>query len=427
MTLTPPNQVDAAVSRFATPKAAKSLANEFAALLAQFDDAGANDEKAGSSAEARHGHASEDGAGKDKGAATLGHALKKGAETLAPMLRDSTAIEPTGARLGRLAKQADHLERKLADATDPLARLEREIGGKAEDLLEAAQPGLRRDAASQGLQTIPANVAKVAAHLHEAAPGTAPAIGTALAETAKLASQRLPGQSEAARGRSGSALSADAPPGPLMPTDDAAKVEISARDRFALRLGPLADRKEAHLSRGAARQGDAETIITKPLGQIAISRQETHLAPVRQPSAIADHVWRRHIGPEIKAELRTEPAKTTSVGVVDQVSQALDGMRSEVAAKMQQATQQSMPSRSLPPVKIVEISLQPASLGAIAITMRLTGTGLRVTVSATSRETAEQLREDRDALAALIGSAGYEANEIIVTHRPHRDPNPAVG
>lgn len=429
MTPTPPSQVDAAANRISAPKAAKSLANEFAALLAQFDEPGPNDELAGRAQEARQGGPREDGTGKDNGKSTttIGQALKKGAEALAPMLRESTSIEPAADRIVRLAKHADHLERKLADAKDPLARLERQIEGKAEDLIDLAPPALRRDAALQGLQTIPEIVAKVGAQVDEGTPNTLPTIGTARAETTKMVRPRLAGQTEAALGRNGSASSADAPQGPLMPTDGEVRPESTARERFALRLGPLADRTEQHLSRGAARQGDGEAMIAKPLGQISISRQETHLAPVRQPTAIADHVWRRHVAPEIKADLRAEPAKTTFAGVVDQISQALDGTRSEADAKMQQATQHGTPSRPLSPVKIVEISLQPASLGAIAITMRLTGSGLRVTVSATSRETAEQLREDRDALATLVEGAGYDASEIIVTHRPQRDPQPTTG
>jgi len=158
---------------------------------------------------------------------------------------------------------------------------------------------------------------------------------------------------------------------------------------------------------------------TKPLGAIAVTRRETHLAPVRTPDAIEMHFWERRVGADPAAH-KAEAAKPSFAALADQIKPALEAASPESDTRSAPQTGQSQASTARPPspVRVVELSLQPASLGAVAVTMRLTGTGLRVTVNATVAETAEALAADRDALASLIAGAGYDASEVVVRHRP---------
>lgn len=425
MNPTPSQQLDAATGRIALPKATRPAAREFASLLAQFD--GAHDRATGGEATATQDPVKVRPSGNGDAATTARTAevtTGRTADAAARTTPDAT-MEKDGA-----ANHAGRVMRRAGQAFPTPGAAQAEAGvdraGEAEDPAADRHPAGR--GATGGLSTAGEVVARIAAHLPHLAPIVAPRLANAASEAARATGQQLPSDRSAASGpgHPAGANLANGQPG----ADDGpgTNVEPGARERLAQRLGPLGDRIDRHVARGEVRPAQPGNLPGKPHGQVSVTRLETHLAPVRQPSAIAEHVWRR-IAPELKAEPRPEGAgKAAFAAVADQVSQALDGVRGELQAKLQQATQQTgTPPRPLPPVKIVEISLQPASLGAIAITMRLTGTGLRLTVAATTRETADTLREDRGALAALIADAGYDASEIIVTHRPPRDPQTAAG
>ena len=62
----------------------------------------------------------------------------------------------------------------------------------------------------------------------------------------------------------------------------------------------------------------------------------------------------------------------------------------------------------------MELQLQPAALGTLTVTMRLSGAGIKVSVVASQRETATRLSEDRTELTQIIRRAGYDAAEITV-------------
>lgn len=185
-----------------------------------------------------------------------------------------------------------------------------------------------------------------------------------------------------------------------------------------------APQADMRLTAGASRGGGAaEGELTGPrqLGEVTVTRREVHLPPARRPANIEAHLWQRQLAPDPTTSGRLETAtKPLFHAVAEQLTRTLEPMRAEAESKLQQATQNALASARAyaPPVRIVELQLQPASLGALAVTMRLSGSGLRILVSATNRETADMLREDRDALASLIEGAGYDASEIIVTHRP---------
>ena len=427
MTPTSPGQLDVMASRSTAPKAMKSAAREFASLLAQFDEPAVNSPtgeaklaedpagEAGNSQKKRPAPLTTDPAS----ARLLDAAAKALAQTASGW--DGEPSRPLTARAERIVPDLQKAVGRVAD-TDT-GEIARQLGERLE------QAGTLPP---KGLPSMSELAQRAAEQEPELTPRVAATLMSAAEETARSLAQRVVSDRPAGRiaGQSGTPALAPDAAGQMPPSDDSGQPQTgpTARERFTLRLGPLADRLEQHVGRGEARQGDIANLPAKPLGQITVTRQETHLAPVRQSPVIAEHAWRSHIAPEVKAELRSDSSgKGTFAVVADQMAQALDSLRSDAQAKLQQATQTlASPARTLAPVKIVELSLQPASLGAIAITMRLTGTGLRVTVSATTRETADALREDRDALSALIADAGYDASDVIVTHRPPRDPQPGA-
>ena len=156
------------------------------------------------------------------------------------------------------------------------------------------------------------------------------------------------------------------------------------------------------------------------LGSVEVSRRETHFAPVRRPSSIDASAWRDALPKETSEAPKSDAAKPSFSAVAEQLGRALETARPEAEARLQQAIGQQTAAlaRSVAPLRIVELSLQPASLGNLVVTMRLSGSGLRISVSTSTREAADVLREDRKALKSLIEDAGYEADEILVTYRP---------
>ena len=168
----------------------------------------------------------------------------------------------------------------------------------------------------------------------------------------------------------------------------------------------------------------ARMAATRPepalLGSVEVTRRETHFAPVRRSAAIDASAWRETLGKDTAEISRSEGSKPSFSAVADQLGRALEAARPEAEARLQQSMGQQTAAiaRSVAPLRIVELSLQPASLGNLVVTMRLSGSGLRISVSTSTRETADILREDRKALKSLIEDAGYEADEILVTYRP---------
>ncbi|MEM0908624.1 MAG: flagellar hook-length control protein FliK [Pseudomonadota bacterium] len=190
-------------------------------------------------------------------------------------------------------------------------------------------------------------------------------------------------------------------------------------------LPPVAARAEGRGQTTAFTAG-ASSLAAEPsaptLGSVNVTRRETHFAPVRAPAAIEAHVVQQHLGRDAAMLAKPETAQASFTAIADQLKAALDGQDGDGEQRFQQAlNQQATAAQRTPaPLRLVEISLQPASLGALAVTLRLTSAGLKVTVSATNRETAELLNEDKDALANLVAQAGYRSDDIEVIHKPSR-------
>jgi hypothetical protein len=65
-------------------------------------------------------------------------------------------------------------------------------------------------------------------------------------------------------------------------------------------------------------------------------------------------------------------------------------------------------------VKTLEIRLDPASLGAVMVKMRLSGDALEIQVAADHQETLSLLRDNKDALSQSLQSSGYKLDAITL-------------
>ncbi|MEM8853158.1 MAG: flagellar hook-length control protein FliK, partial [Pseudomonadota bacterium] len=158
-----------------------------------------------------------------------------------------------------------------------------------------------------------------------------------------------------------------------------------------------------------------------------VIRRETHLPvthrmdPTQPPSrALSDALT--VATPSAQGQSTASPASWYSFDrIAPQVFAALSG-GSAIAAdpsSARTAPQPSVtPSMAMGPTKVIEIALQPVTLGTLTVTMRLSPSGLKVSVGASERETARALAEDSAAMAELVTSAGYEVEEIHIAFAP---------
>ena len=173
---------------------------------------------------------------------------------------------------------------------------------------------------------------------------------------------------------------------------------------------------------GQQAQGKSGDALGKsPLGAVTVSRLETHLPPVRPMTFGIDRG-----GPSLAAAEAHQPGpesgKPSFAAIAQQVKQALDHAQTSNDPRLPhsqgdtQSTTQN--TRFASPMRVVELSLQPASLGALAVPLRLSGTGIRISFAATNRDTAEMLRSDRAALTDLVRGAGYDVDTVTIAYSP---------
>jgi len=207
------------------------------------------------------------------------------------------------------------------------------------------------------------------------------------------------------------------------------------------------DRTPNHRSAGGepSLPGRDRPSLPADIGTV-VTRRETHFAPVRQRDpAAAGHAGAtsqppsvapalpQHLGlaplpsgaalPPAQSSTAPPAARPEASIILGQIVQAIvargDGAAAgapepSAAAPTSQAAQPVTIAAAAGPVRIVEIQLQPAALGALTVTMRLSPAGLKVTVSASSRETAQLLDENRKELAELIRGVGYDGADVTV-------------
>lgn len=82
----------------------------------------------------------------------------------------------------------------------------------------------------------------------------------------------------------------------------------------------------------------------------------------------------------------------------------------EIARPMRGAVPE--PQRGV--LKVLEIQLQPESLGSVKVRLQSKGDGLELHLEAASAETAEVIRRDREVLASMMRAAGYAADDAQI-------------
>ena len=86
-----------------------------------------------------------------------------------------------------------------------------------------------------------------------------------------------------------------------------------------------------------------------------------------------------------------------------------------------------MPRLADKPVRIPTLQLDPPTLGAVIVKMRLIGGAVEVRLSADRYETTQMLQQERGALKDVMQSAGYAFDIASIDHSRASDANPGAG
>lgn len=169
--------------------------------------------------------------------------------------------------------------------------------------------------------------------------------------------------------------------------------------------------------RSAEASSTAEALATK------VTRRETHFAPVMMPQRSAA-ITTQPSAPSAPIPSDQPSSASDPRAATEQLGRFLestlpdlknaDGRLPQLQQSANEGMVRALAAQRSGPVRVVELQLQPATLGTLTVTMRLSASGLKVNVSASLRETATRLSEDRAELTQLIRKAGYEASEITV-------------
>jgi chemotaxis protein MotD len=221
-------------------------------------------------------------------------------------------------------------------------------------------------------------------------------------------------------------------------------------EALASRLAPPSGQAEGrtapsapHATAWQDRPGRIEAAPVMAAGRTTpeVTRRETHFAPVlrqdtapsrtpapgmREPGAPAKQP---PAAPASGADPATPPRsdtqatpRTDTQAIMAQIVQAIASGASQKPGPREpqpsSQTHQPAPVQATQsqagPVRMVEIQLHPASLGSLTVTMRLSPAGLKVSVTASVRETAHRLETDKAELTDLIRRAGYDAAEVSI-------------
>ncbi|WP_143181423.1 flagellar hook-length control protein FliK [Pseudovibrio exalbescens] len=130
----------------------------------------------------------------------------------------------------------------------------------------------------------------------------------------------------------------------------------------------------------------------------------------------------------LKAEthfMPTSDLKGPSRQVAEGVMRA-DGGLNDPAKLVRELSQAAQNSKSATPVKTLEIQLRPENLGTVRVSMQLSGDALEITMTASSKEAAEQLQRDSLALTKVLRDAGYRTDSGNLTINVRNDVSDQV-
>ncbi|SFK65640.1 chemotaxis protein MotD [Pseudovibrio ascidiaceicola] len=123
-------------------------------------------------------------------------------------------------------------------------------------------------------------------------------------------------------------------------------------------------------------------------GEVKVVSLETHLPP---------------------AELG-RPAQQVASALSKQLSQA-----ASAANTAQELAAQAADAKAAKPVKSLEIQLRPDNLGAVRANIQMRGGELEISLVTNTREAADMLKGDRQALARVLQDAGYRTETQNIT------------
>lgn len=130
----------------------------------------------------------------------------------------------------------------------------------------------------------------------------------------------------------------------------------------------------------------------------------------------------------LKAETHFMPTSDLK-GPSRQVAEGLmraDGGLNDPAKLVRELSQAAQNNKSATPVKTLEIQLRPENLGTVRVSMQLSGDALEITMTASSKEAAEQLQRDSLALTKVLRDAGYRTDSGNLTINVRNDVSDQV-
>jgi chemotaxis protein MotD len=81
---------------------------------------------------------------------------------------------------------------------------------------------------------------------------------------------------------------------------------------------------------------------------------------------------------------------------------------------------------SAEPLRVLRLELDPGNLGAVSITMRLSGTRLELEVAVDHRHTLALITKDRDVLSSSLESSGYALDNLTIKAADVALPDPGA-
>jgi hypothetical protein len=169
---------------------------------------------------------------------------------------------------------------------------------------------------------------------------------------------------------------------------------------------------------------DADFIAAKLSGMSGVDeRTERGHSAILKPAA-----------PTVSRRTETEPSAAVPNQIASALRIALQGEKADLNASDTNFEPSFKSEASLQPIqlRVLEIVLQPAELGRVAVTLRLTGASLSVSLSVENRTTKDILDRELSSLKEELSGSGYEIEgihlqEIAPSNRQVFDGQPDDG
>jgi flagellar hook-length control protein FliK len=210
---------------------------------------------------------------------------------------------------------------------------------------------------------------------------------------------------------------------------------VDAGVEWAARLAVEGKLPRAGVQRDTASSGDVQAPRaengTQPSGEVQLADPQRAVTPVRDRQLGND--WRRGSAPTAEPQVvpdaltgagdgaapisRSDAPINTSFASGAVAHQIADRVASEAGTLTAQAGRPDAPAFAVKheaAAKVLHLQLQPEGLGTVTIRMSVKDQALRLDLEVGRGETAHMIQRDRDALSALLRSAGYMIDGVEV-------------